>query len=56
MGSTTLIEYKKIGRPDQDMYIVLIDGSEIGQPCTKMVAEAVVAWMMSAIGDLRAKL
>lgn len=54
--SQTIIEYKKIGRPEQDLYIVLLNGSEIGTPVTKADAEAIVLWFPTAEPDLRKRL
>lgn len=46
------IEYKKIGKADEDTYIVLFNGREVGQPCTKKDADTVVGWLLHAISDL----
>ena len=48
----TYIEYKKIGKADEDTYIVLFNGREVGQPCTKAVAGTVTDWLLHAISDL----
>ena len=49
----TTVEHKKIGKPDADTYIVLIDGHEVGHWCTEDTAKKVVSWIQSAIHDLQ---
>jgi len=49
----TIIEYKKIGKYDDDTYIVLINGREAGQWCCEDTAKKVTMWLRTAIGDLK---
>jgi hypothetical protein len=49
----TTVEYKKIGKPTADTYIVLIDGKEVGHWCTEDTAKKVVAWIQSATNELK---
>ena len=49
----TTIEYKKIGNPENDTYVVLIDGREVGHWCTEDTAKRVTVWIDSAVQELK---
>ena len=46
------IKVAKIGKEDDAMYIIVIDGREIGQPIEKDKALVVVQWLDQSIHDL----
>ena len=47
------VEYKKIGNPAAETYIVLINGRELGHWCCEETAKRVVAWLQSATNELK---
>jgi hypothetical protein len=47
-----IIEYKQIGKKSDNLFIIVIDGREIGEKMYMQVAVVVADWLMKSINDL----
>lgn len=46
------LEVAKIGRPDEDTYVVLLDREEVPPECTKHEADIIVKWLKKGALDV----